>query len=75
MNTRCPEAASTRTARSNSTGARRLSYQYPAPASGPSSHCPVIAETIGTRPGRGVTPASAARISSRIGSTCALCEA
>ena len=29
MNTPCPVPASTRTARSNSTGARRLSYQYP----------------------------------------------
>ena len=75
MNTWCPAPASARTARSNSTGARRLSYQYPAPASGPSSHSPVIAEIIGTWAGPGVIPATAARISSRIASTWALCEA
>ena len=75
MKTRCPEAASTSTARPNSTGARRFSYQYPAPASGPVSHSPLIAEIIGTCAGPGAIPSSAARISSRMASTCALCEA
>ena len=75
MNTWCPEAASARTARSNSTGARRLSYQYPAPASGPASGSPVIADTIGIKAGPGVTGASAATTSSRIRSTWAPCEA
>ena len=75
MNTRCPEAASTRMAWSNSTGARRLSYQYRGPASGPSSTSPVIAETIGIRAGPGAIPASAATISARSRSTCPQCEA
>ena len=48
-------------ARPNWTGARRLSYQYRGPASGPSSHWPVIAEIIGIRGGAGVMPSRAAR--------------
>jgi hypothetical protein len=75
MNTRCPVPASTVMARANSTGARRLSYQYPAPASGPVSTCPVIAEIIGICPGCGLTPAKASRISWRIGSTRSECDA
>ena len=75
MNARCPEAASVLTARSNSTVARRLSYQYPAPASGPSRGSPVIAEIIGIRAGPGVIRASAVRISSLMASTWGLCEA
>ena len=75
MNIRRPEAASTRMAWSNSTGARKLSYQYRAPASGPSSTSPVIAETIGIRAGPGAIPASAATISARSRSTCPQCEA
>ena len=74
-NTRCPEADSTSSARPNSTGARRLPYQYPAPAAVPSSHSAVTAETIGTAAGPGVTPASAARISSLICATWGPCEA
>ena len=62
-------------ARPNSTGERRLSYQYRAPVSGPSSHRPVIAEIIGIRAGPGVIPSSAARIWSWSCSTCTLCEA
>ena len=62
-------------ARSNSTGARRLSYQYRGPASGPSSHWPVIAEIIGSWAGAGVMPSRAARIRSWSCSTWGLCEA
>ena len=56
---------------------RRPQAVIPVPGPGlrPSSDSPVIAETIGTRAGPGVIPASTARISSRISSTCALCEA
>ena len=60
-----PGLGQRRTAAANCTGARRLAYQYPASSSAPSSHCPVIAEIIGTGPGRGLIPSSAARISSR----------
>ena len=74
-NTRCPEADSIPRARPNSTGARRLPYQYPASAARPSSHSPVTAETIGILAGPGLMPASAARSSSLISSTCGPCEA
>jgi len=74
-NTRYPARPSTSTARENSTVARRLAYQYPASSSGPSRYSPVIADTIGTRAGRGATPSSSFRISSRSSSTWGPCEA
>jgi hypothetical protein len=72
---RYPASASAWTAGRNSTAARRLSYQYPASASGPASHFPDMAEIIGTAAGPGAIPSSAARISSRSASTCGPCEA
>ena len=75
MNTWWPLAARAWTACSNSTGLRRLSYQYPGLPSAPSSHWPVIAEIIGICTGSGVIGSRSARISARSVSTWALCEA
>jgi hypothetical protein len=75
MNTRYPARSSASIAVENRTGSRRLAYQYAASASGPSRWSPVIADTIGSRAGCGVIPASAVSTSSRMASTCGPWEA